>query len=118
MFADSQLERLALLERVFSSISLVSVLLIFVTYGSIPRLRNPRNTFIVFASIANLGASIGTVISRDGLTRGEDSALCRAQSFLVHVQVMPWCLGSYSAHVLTSDVVSCSLMRGGLSACR
>ncbi|KAK2484426.1 hypothetical protein H9L39_02406 [Fusarium oxysporum f. sp. albedinis] len=89
MFADSQLERLALLERVFSSISLVSVLLIFVTYGSIPRLRNPRNTFIVFASIANLGASIGTVISRDGLTRGEDSALCRAQSFLVHVQVMP-----------------------------
>ncbi|EWZ99602.1 hypothetical protein FOWG_00036 [Fusarium oxysporum f. sp. lycopersici MN25] len=96
MFADSQLERLALLERVFSSISLVSVLLIFVTYGSIPRLRNPRNTFIVFASIANLGASIGTVISRDGLTRGEDSALCRAQSFLVHVFMQSdawWSLG-------------------------
>ncbi|KAF5642022.1 hypothetical protein F52700_3202 [Fusarium sp. NRRL 52700] len=87
MFSDSQLERLALLERVFSSISLVAVLLIFVTYGSIPRLRNPRNTFIVFASIANLGASIGTVIARDGLARGENSALCRAQSFLVHMQV-------------------------------
>ncbi|KAF5572397.1 hypothetical protein FPANT_13115 [Fusarium pseudoanthophilum] len=97
MFSDSQLELLALLERVFSSISLVAVLLIFVTYGSIPRLRNPRNTFIVFASIANLGASIGTVISRDGLARGEDSALCRAQSFLVHMQVIPsdawWSLG-------------------------
>ncbi|KAF5252012.1 hypothetical protein FANTH_2966 [Fusarium anthophilum] len=32
MFSDSQLERLALLERVFSSISLVAVLLIFVTF--------------------------------------------------------------------------------------
>lgn len=96
MFSDSQLELLALLERVFSSISLVSVLLIFVTYGSIPRLRNPRNTFIVFASIANLGASIGTVISRDGLARGEDSALCRAQSFLVHIFMQSdawWSLG-------------------------
>ncbi|KAF5618862.1 uncharacterized protein FTJAE_12129 [Fusarium tjaetaba] len=90
MFSDSQLELLALLERVFSSISLVAVVLIFVTYGSIPRLRNPRNTFIVFASIANLGASIGTVISRDGLARGEDSALCRAQSFLVHMQSDAW----------------------------
>ncbi|KAF5570810.1 G coupled receptor like, partial [Fusarium phyllophilum] len=44
----------------------------------------------MFASIANLGVSIGTVISRDGLARGEDSTLCMAQSFLVHMQSDAW----------------------------
>ena len=52
-------------ERVGGSISLVSVLIIFVTYGLIARLRNPRDTFIVFASIANVGAS-GPNCPQDG----------------------------------------------------
>lgn len=85
MFSHSQLKTLALLERVGGSISLVSVLIIFVTYGLIARLRNPRNTFIVFASIANVGASIGCIISQDGLRAGQDSTLCRVQSFLIHL---------------------------------
>ena len=85
MFSATQLALLALLERLGGCISLAFCLLIFVTYGSIRRLRNPRNTFIVFASIANVGASIGCIIARDGLARGEDSVLCRTQSFMVHM---------------------------------
>lgn len=87
MFSTSQLALLALLARLGGSISLVSVLIIFVAYGSIARIRNPRNSFIVFASIANMGASIACVISQDGLHHGEDSALCRTQSFIIHMQV-------------------------------
>ena len=83
--SPSQLETLALLERIGGSVSLVSVMIIFATYGLIARARNPRNTFIVFASIANVGASIGCIISQDGLHAGEDSILCRAQSFLIHM---------------------------------
>ncbi|KAH8736597.1 hypothetical protein BGZ61DRAFT_490213 [Ilyonectria robusta] len=94
--AMEQTQTLALLERLGGCISLVSVLLIFIAYGLVPRVRNPRNTFIVFASIANLGASIACIIARDGLERGEDSALCRTQSFMLHMFMQSdawWSLG-------------------------
>ncbi|KAH6981384.1 hypothetical protein EDB80DRAFT_757262 [Ilyonectria destructans] len=106
MSSPAQLETLALLERLGGSISLVSVLIIFLTYGTIARVRNPRNTFIVFASIANVGASIGCIISQDGLHSGEDSPLCRAQSFLVHMFMQSdawWSFGmSFNTYLVVS----------------
>ncbi|KAM5347574.1 hypothetical protein ACJ41O_007398 [Fusarium nematophilum] len=80
-FSPSQLGTLAFLERLGGSISLVSVLVIFATYGLIARVRNPRNTFIVFASIANMGASIGCIISRDGLFMQSDAWWSLGMSF-------------------------------------
>ncbi|WKT43811.1 GPCR, family 2, secretin-like [Fusarium oxysporum f. sp. vasinfectum] len=88
----SQAHALALVERIEGCMSLVAVFLIFITYGLVARLRNPRNTFIVMASIANLGSSIACIIARDGLAAGEDSALCKAQAFLLQMfgQSDPW----------------------------
>ncbi|KAH7175228.1 hypothetical protein EDB81DRAFT_633207 [Dactylonectria macrodidyma] len=99
----SQLEMLALLERIGGSVSLVSVMTIFVTYGLIARARNPRNTFILFASIANVGASIGCIISQDGLHAGEDSILCRTQSFLFMQSDAWWSFGmSFNTFLVVS----------------
>lgn len=80
-----QTQALVLMERMGGSISLVAVVLIFVAYALVPRVRNVQNTFIVFASIANVGASIASVIAMDGLELGVASPLCQAQSFLFHM---------------------------------
>ncbi|KAH7109013.1 hypothetical protein EDB81DRAFT_834825 [Dactylonectria macrodidyma] len=81
----AQTQTLVLLERIGGSISLVAVLLIFVAYALAPRVRNVQNTFIVFASIANVGASIASIIAMDGLEQGPTSALCQGQGFLFHM---------------------------------
>ncbi|KNB01437.1 hypothetical protein FOXG_18880 [Fusarium oxysporum f. sp. lycopersici 4287] len=92
----SQAHTLALLERIGGCLSLVAVFLIFIAYGLMARLQNPRNTFIIMASIANLGASIACIIARDGLAAGQDSALCKAQAFMLQMFIQSdawWALG-------------------------
>jgi hypothetical protein len=81
-FTDDQLNTLILLERIGGSISLFAVLPIFITYVCFAKLRTVPNTFIVFASIANIGASIASVIAYNGMWQGESSSLCQAQGFL------------------------------------
>jgi hypothetical protein len=78
----SELRTLVALERTGGSISLIAVTLIFIAYGLVRGSRNVQNTFIVFASISNVGASIACIIAMDGLAAGKTSALCQAQSFL------------------------------------
>lgn len=77
-----QIRTLVLVERIGGTISLVSVMLIFLAYWLVRRVRNVQNTFIVFASVSNIGASIGTIIAYDGMNAGQASALCQAQSFM------------------------------------
>lgn len=79
---DAQVLTLVALERTGGCISLVGVILIFVAYWLVPGVRNVQNTFIVFASVSNVGASIASAIAMDGLFRGRESGLCQAQSFL------------------------------------
>ncbi len=79
---DQEIKTLVILERLGGSLSLLSVTLVFIAYGLFPRLRTVPNTFIVFASIANAGASVGSVIAYDGLFQGEASSLCQAQGFM------------------------------------
>ncbi|CCF40159.1 G-protein coupled receptor [Colletotrichum higginsianum] len=80
------------LERVGSALSLVGVTLIFITYWKFKRIRSVPNLFIVFASIANVGASVACAIGYEGLRMGETSALCQAQAFLLEMfmQSDPW----------------------------
>jgi hypothetical protein len=73
------------IERLGASISLVGVCLIFITYGFFSRVRTIPNTFIFFASIANVGASIACLIGYAGLLAGDDSALCQTQAFLLEM---------------------------------
>lgn len=72
-------------ERVGASLSLIGVILIFITYAAFKRLRTVPNTFILFASIANVGASIACLIGFAGLNAGDDSALCQVQAFLLEM---------------------------------
>ena len=80
--SPSELLTIISLERTGGCISLVAVLLIFVAYWLVQEVRNVQNTFIVFASVANVGASIASIISMDGLIKGKESSLCQAQSFM------------------------------------
>lgn len=79
---DSEIFTLVILERTGGCLSLFAVCLIFVAYALFPKLRTVPNTFIVFASVANAGASIGTIIAYDGMYKGTESALCQAQGFM------------------------------------
>ena len=81
-FTPTEVETLMVLERVGGCISLASVVLIFIAYGLAPRVRNVQNTFIVFASVANVGACAATIIAMDGIKKGVNTALCQGQSFL------------------------------------
>ncbi|KAK1757862.1 putative G-protein coupled receptor [Echria macrotheca] len=79
-------------ERFGASLSLVGVSLIFVAYALWKRLRTVPNTFILFASIANVGASVAALIGYDGIMAGNSSALCQIQAFLLEMfmQSDPW----------------------------
>ncbi|KAK3323344.1 hypothetical protein B0T19DRAFT_442841 [Cercophora scortea] len=92
VFNDKQVRTLVILERLGGSLSLFSVIAIFFAYSLFPRLRSLPNTFIVFASIANAGASIASLIAYDGVALGQESSLCQAQGFLfqMFVQSDPW----------------------------
>lgn len=81
-FTPQQIHVLVRLERIGGIISLVAVIFIFIAYYAFPKVRNVQNTFIVFASVSNVGASVATIIAFDGLRAGKQSALCRTQSFL------------------------------------
>ncbi|KAL2147676.1 hypothetical protein VTI28DRAFT_7028 [Corynascus sepedonium] len=89
---DDERNTLQHIERLGASISLVGVSAIFIVYGLFPRVRTVPNTFIFFASIANVGASIACLIGFSGILSGEESALCQAQAFLfeMFMQSDPW----------------------------
>jgi hypothetical protein len=80
-----QRQALQTVERVGASLSLVGVCLIFISFAAFKRLRTVPNTFILFASIANVGASVACLIGYDGLNAGNDSALCQVQAFLLEM---------------------------------
>ncbi|KAJ2900157.1 G-protein coupled receptor [Zalerion maritima] len=98
----TQIEVLVKLEAAGGSLSLVGVTLIFITFALSKRLRTLPNTFIVFASIANVGASIACLIGHKGLDDlkvrkelyGKDaqSPMCTTQAFLLEMfmQSDPW----------------------------
>ncbi|KAK9435404.1 G-protein coupled receptor [Metarhizium brunneum] len=87
-----EIETITTLERIGGAISLVAVCFIFVAYALVRRARNVQNTFIVFASISNVGASIACIIALDGLVLGEGTSLCQTQAFLfeMFMQSDPW----------------------------
>lgn len=81
----SERETIQHVERFGASISLVGVVLIFIAYYLFKRVRTIPNTFIFFASIANVGASIACLIGYAGILAGDESALCQAQAFLLEM---------------------------------
>ncbi|EGX96223.1 cAMP receptor-like protein, putative [Cordyceps militaris CM01] len=101
-FGPDEVRLLIKLERIGGCISLVAVMLVFIVYAFFPKVRNVQNTFIVFASVSNAGASVATIIAFDGLRKGTGSTLCKAQSFLfeMFMQSDPWWSLAMAVNVL------------------
>ncbi|KAI2613653.1 uncharacterized protein GGS25DRAFT_9576 [Hypoxylon fragiforme] len=86
------IETIVIFERLGAALSVTGILLIFIAYAAFKRLRTVPNTFIVFASCANLGASIACLIGYSGVQAGSNSHLCQAQAFMfeLFMQSDPW----------------------------
>lgn len=85
--SQSKIDILVALERVGSSLSLIGITAIVVTYWAFKRMRTVPNLFLLFASIANAGAGVACLIGFDGLRAGINSALCQTQAFLLEMYV-------------------------------
>lgn len=83
--SEEQIRVVIALERTGASLSLIGISLIFITYWRFKSLRTIPNLFIIFASIANVGASIACLIGQSGILKGDESALCQTQAFLLHM---------------------------------
>ncbi|KAG6006999.1 hypothetical protein E4U21_006519 [Claviceps maximensis] len=80
------------IERTGASLSMAAIVLTVIAYLSFNKLKTTPNTFLVFASVANAGASIASMIGYDGLRMGVNSTLCQAQGFIFEwfMQADPW----------------------------
>lgn len=85
-FSDQEMRVIITLERIGASLSITGSILVFIAYALSKRLRSVPNTFIVFASIANLGASIACLIGDSGMT-AQQGHLCQAQAFMFELYV-------------------------------
>ncbi|KAI0021655.1 hypothetical protein F4780DRAFT_274438 [Xylariomycetidae sp. FL0641] len=91
-WSSDQFTTIVILERLGAALSVAGVLLIFIAYAAFKRLRSVPNTFIVFASFANLGASIACLIGYSGVHAGPTSNMCQVQAFMfeLFMQSDPW----------------------------
>lgn len=81
-WTNEQLNLIIIFERLGAALSVTGVLLIFLAFAVSKRVRSVPNTFIVFASFANLGASIACLIGYSGVLAGSTSHVCQAQAFM------------------------------------
>ncbi|KAJ4149267.1 hypothetical protein NW754_000706 [Fusarium falciforme] len=91
-FSPQEIDVLITIERVGAGCSMVAITLVMLSYWAFKKLRTTPNLFLLFASMANAGASVASMIGYDGLERGEDSTLCQAQAFIFEwfMQSDPW----------------------------
>ncbi|GJN80237.1 hypothetical protein PLIIFM63780_003762 [Purpureocillium lilacinum] len=87
-----QISILIAIERTGAGFSMAAIVITLVMFVCFKKMRTMPNLFLVFASLANAGASIASMIGYDGLIRGESSSLCQAQAFLMQwfMQSDPW----------------------------
>ncbi|KAK5988178.1 hypothetical protein PT974_12318 [Cladobotryum mycophilum] len=87
-----QIKVLITIERAGAGLSMGAIALTVLSFIFFRKLRTTPNLFLVFASIANAGASIASMMGYDGLVRGENSALCQVQGFIFEwfMQSDPW----------------------------
>ena len=82
-YSQSQLNAIALTERVGSVFSLLGCAFVILTFSFSPRFRKPVNRLILYAVFGNVAYAVATLISNAGVFQGTDSALCQAQGFMI-----------------------------------
>lgn len=78
------LQNFSTIERTASSLSLIGICFIVVTYASSTAFHKPINRLVFYASLGNIFTNIATLISRDALDHSE-SHLCQFQAFLIQM---------------------------------
>jgi hypothetical protein len=76
------LANFALIERVASSLSLVGIAFIIVTYAASPSFHKPINRLVFYASAGNIFTNIATLMSRNYVHGG---SMCQFQAFLIQM---------------------------------
>ncbi|MCJ1451450.1 hypothetical protein MMC28_001787 [Mycoblastus sanguinarius] len=84
----SQVNALAITERVTSIFSLLGVFFIISTFLLGRGFNKPINRLIFFASWSNLGMNVAALIAEEGIAAGKNSSLCQFQGFAIQ-----WFLG-------------------------
>ena len=82
---ENQLHVISVVERTFSVLSLAGSAFIFLTFWGFPYFQKPINRLVVWASIGNVIANLGTLISTSGMIAGPESPLCITQAFLIQL---------------------------------
>uniref|UniRef100_A0A8H7K7Q3 G-protein coupled receptors family 2 profile 2 domain-containing protein n=1 Tax=Bionectria ochroleuca TaxID=29856 RepID=A0A8H7K7Q3_BIOOC len=79
-------------ERIGGGLSMAAIVILVASYVFFKSLRTTPNLFLVLAALANLGASVASVMGYDGLNLGRHSTLCQAQAFIFQwfMQADPW----------------------------
>lgn len=80
---------LVTMERIGAGFSLLAIVILIATYLAFKRLRTTPNLFLFCAAMANIGASVASMVGYDGLDQGVESTLCQAQGF-----IFQWYVGS------------------------
>ncbi|OJJ07334.1 hypothetical protein ASPVEDRAFT_364757 [Aspergillus versicolor CBS 583.65] len=83
--SDHQLHRLSIAGRTASSLSLLGVATIFVTFCYSPNFRSPTHRIMLMNAFYNLFDFIATMISVSGPIAGDESGLCRFQAFCLQM---------------------------------
>ena len=86
---QSQINAMAVTERVASIFSLLGILFILSTFLLARGFNKPINRLFFFASFSNLGMNVAALIAEDGVSAGQTSSLCQFQAFAIQ-----WYVGS------------------------
>ena len=89
-FTASQDQAIQITERVGSAVSLLCSCTVIATFFSTEHFRSPVHRLIFFATWGNVCSNIGMLIALSGISRGETSALCQFQGFLIQWSVSEW----------------------------
>ncbi|KAJ5094908.1 hypothetical protein N7532_007199 [Penicillium argentinense] len=80
---SEQFQAISIAERVGGSFSLLGCAFILITHCASASFRRPVNRLIFYASFGSIFSAIASLMSRDGVSRGADSALCLVQAFFI-----------------------------------
>ncbi|KKZ64621.1 hypothetical protein EMCG_09475 [[Emmonsia] crescens] len=69
--------------RAMSAVSISASFLVIASFLWGKLFQTPVNRLMFYATWGNVLANIGTMIGRSGITRGDDSGICRCQAFLL-----------------------------------
>ncbi|KKY26432.1 putative camp receptor-like protein [Phaeomoniella chlamydospora] len=83
VLSDAQLNSLETTERAGSVLSLLGTTFIIVTFLSSRAFHKPVNRLVFYASLGNVLANVGTMISRSGILVG--GGVCQFQGFLIQM---------------------------------